>query len=185
MSKLQRGIESLYSAASLTDELKDEEAQSLLKWGEVMAAQLDTDDTDDDTYDEQMKQVRRVMKRANRFIGAQGQGDADEARKNLEKLMESAAELGVEIPQEQADKLMNAPRAQSNSETIGELVAMLSGKAASAAEAEPPVEADGEGTAASTMGTLLAGLRGKAASVAGDTDDNPALPDPTEGKDNE
>lgn len=163
MSKLQRGIESLYSAASLTDELQDEDAKSLLKWGEGMAAQLATDDTDDDTYDEQMKQVRRVIKRVNRFIGAQGQGDTEEARKNLEKLIESAAELGVNIPQEQVDKLMDAQSVQSMGATLGPLVDALSGKAADTTQAADP-------PAANNMGTMLAGLRGRADDELTDSD---------------
>jgi hypothetical protein len=132
MSKYQRAIESLYSAASLTDELRDDEAEPLLKWGEGMAAQLDSEVSDEDTYDQKIKQVRRVLKRINRFIGAGTQGDAAEARDMLEKLAENAAELGVTIPPEQIDHLLNWQRTHSNGETVGELLAVLRGSAANA-----------------------------------------------------
>lgn len=93
--ELQVEIERLYESESLTDELMDEEADILLKWGEKQISQLAKREGD---FGEQCRILRELMKRMNLFVGQGENMDFEEKRGLLHQIGSSAAGLGYTLP---------------------------------------------------------------------------------------
>jgi hypothetical protein len=126
MRKLDRALERMYGELGLTDELTDDEAEILLRWGENAVTQLDAATDDEETFDAQFKQVRRLMKRVNRFVGAHADYDPAEAQEKLAKLRENAAELHITLDDARLQQYISAQAGQPNGEALRGLLDLLS-----------------------------------------------------------
>lgn len=107
----------LYEDISLTDELDDSEAQTLLKWGEQQLSKLATDEAQ---FEQNFKALRQMLKRINRMVGRRADLDDDDVKKSLGKFVESAQQLGYStITPESAPQLFELLRSeQSQAEVL-------------------------------------------------------------------
>lgn len=94
----QSGIRSLYEDPDLRDELIDEEAQVLLKWGEEQVARLAEQGMDSPAFDEAMQQLQRLIKRINRLTSRRSYLNPEENQELLDKIKESAQAVNLQPP---------------------------------------------------------------------------------------
>ncbi|MEL6149656.1 MAG: hypothetical protein AAFR56_08520, partial [Chloroflexota bacterium] len=125
MADAERAIERIYEDESLTDEMMDDEAKVLLRWSEDTVVELDSDAPDDDTFDARFKQMRKLMKRINKFIGQRSSVSDEEAQEMVEKFRSTAADMGHEISEERVQQFMVAQKTLSNTEAVKAMLALL------------------------------------------------------------
>jgi dihydrodipicolinate synthase/N-acetylneuraminate lyase len=141
MAYAERAIERIYGDEALTDEMMDTEAEVLLKWGEDAVFELDSDDKDEETFDSQFKQVRRLMKCVNKFIGLKiNTADETEMQEALQKFEAAAAELGYAIETERLNAFFQVQKTLSNPDTVKEMLALLQQSAEDAAPMQPETD---------------------------------------------
>lgn len=82
---------------SLTDELTDDEAKTLIDWAlaqtETLAARARQKAGTAEDVDAQMKQIRRVMKQINRLVGRRTRLEPNEIKTKLSQLLETITAL--------------------------------------------------------------------------------------------
>lgn len=125
MSNLQSAIQLLYEDISLREELTDDEAKVLLQWAEGKVVELDDATPDEETFDKQFKQLRRMMKRMNKFIGYRTSSGVEEQQKLVEKFLDSAVDLGIKVDQSQIQPFLVAQQQQSNAAVLQSMLGML------------------------------------------------------------
>jgi hypothetical protein len=105
--RAQQAAEQLLGDESLTDEMQDAEAQTLLDWGIAFSQRLseNTLEMDDAIAEEYLSaalpNLRRVIRRTNKLIGSLPQADAGVLASSLAGIFESAAqvpELAAALP---------------------------------------------------------------------------------------
>lgn len=89
-SQLESALEYLYGDTSVRDELTDDEARTLLQWGEAQITQLAGQELDDEQFDEAFAHLRKLISRINRFTGLRGGMSPDEQQAAIQKIAESA-----------------------------------------------------------------------------------------------
>jgi hypothetical protein len=72
----------LYESASLRDDLNDDEAQTLLQWGQTQVRRLAAEQPDD--FEQQTRFLRQLIKSINRFVG---QREFQDSRAGEDKYM--------------------------------------------------------------------------------------------------
>lgn len=97
MAWIERAMERMYGDINLTDELVDDEAEVLLKWGEAEHIKLAAQSLDEDALDAGAAAVRKVMKRVNGFIGKWQADDPGHADAALAKLVDALGDLGYDV----------------------------------------------------------------------------------------
>ncbi len=100
----------LYEDVSLTEELTDEPAKLLLKWGRIRLNILVENAPDEETFVNSFKQLRRVIKSINRFTARRHIMSNEEQREYLEKIMNRAQELGLQPPPGASEHYLNRQR---------------------------------------------------------------------------
>ena len=78
-------VTQLYEDISLTDELTDETAKRLLIWGRRQLETLAATTSDQETFDDKFKQLRRVIKSINRFTARRQEMTYEEQAEYLGK----------------------------------------------------------------------------------------------------
>ncbi len=97
--RAQQAAEQLLGDESLTDEMQDAEAQKLLDWGVEFSRRLsehtlDMDDARAEEYlSEALPNLRRVIRRINKLIGATSQADSEALISGLSAIFEAAARV--------------------------------------------------------------------------------------------
>lgn len=91
----------LYEDISLTDELTDEPAKVLLQWGAGQLRALAEKHSDEEAFEADFKQLRRLMKSINRFTGRRREMTVDEQREYARRIFDTAYELGYYAPYSQ------------------------------------------------------------------------------------
>jgi hypothetical protein len=92
---IRRAAETILGDSALTDYLDDTEAIRLNEWGvslakEIAATALSMDTAQAETYlEENLKMVRRTMRKINRLVGDLGTLADDEVSEKLEDILES------------------------------------------------------------------------------------------------
>lgn len=147
MTKADRAIERMYGELNLTDELRDDEAQELLKWGEDELLRQDEATPDEETFDARFKGVRKLMKDINRAVGRRADSTDDDLRKRLQKFAEHAAELGYTVDAPRLEAFMAQQGNLSNVEAVKALLQLLQSPAAAEADDAPAAGLDAAGQA--------------------------------------
>jgi methionyl-tRNA synthetase len=93
----ERARQLLYEDVSTRDELSDEEADVLLRWGETQIEKLASANMDDARFDEAVANLMRMMKRMNRFAARRAEQAPDEQQESLNKIVESANAAGLPV----------------------------------------------------------------------------------------
>lgn len=125
MAKVERAIERMYGELNLTDELRDEEAQDLLKWGENELLRQDEATPDEETFDARFKGVRSLMKDVNRLVGRRGDSTEDDLRDRLQKFAAHAAELGYTVETPRLEAFLAQQKTLSNREAVQSMLELL------------------------------------------------------------
>lgn len=166
MGKAERAMERLYGDISLREDLTDDEAKPLFKWAEQKVMELDSTTEDEEVFDEKFKQLRRMMKRMNHFIGYRASEAPEEQRETLHKMMESASEIGIRIDETQMESFFSAQSSLSNDEALQSMLGML-GEQSGEGTPHTPASSVGEGA-----GKLFGALK-NAANAAQSEQTNP------------
>ncbi|MBZ0296939.1 MAG: hypothetical protein K8L99_30540 [Anaerolineae bacterium] len=95
-AQAERGIQQLYQETSVRDELIDEEAEILLKWGTDQVSRLAAQDLDDAAFDEQYSELIRLLTRMSRFAARRMNLSPDEAQTSMERIDASAQSVGLQ-----------------------------------------------------------------------------------------
>jgi hypothetical protein len=101
MSQAERATEQLYENTDVREDLTDDEAQVLLKWGEARIAKLAEQGMDDTQFDEVFDNLLKIMSRINRLVGRRDFSTPEEQQEWMDKIAESAGAMGVSISTEQ------------------------------------------------------------------------------------
>jgi methionyl-tRNA synthetase len=97
-SQLERAMEMLYGDMSARDELTDDEAQVLLKWGEDQIAQLSAQDMNDAEFDEALEHLTKLLTRINRFTARRADLPPEEQQDFIGKISASAEAVAAYTP---------------------------------------------------------------------------------------
>jgi len=122
MSDAQRAIELLYEDAGLLDELADDDARLLMQWAEKEIEALALRHPDEAEFDEAVSQLRQLLTRMNRYVGRHAYLTPEEQQDWVRKIVESASNLGYNIPIEQ---MSAPPSAQGAPDTRTVLTGLL------------------------------------------------------------
>ncbi len=107
---IERQVLMLYEIPSLTEELRDDAAKLLLKWGEQQVQWLAMRGDESLPFEDACGQLQRLMKYINRFIGRRVYADADKLEKIRTRLLEAATTLGYTVDETVFDKLLQSPQ---------------------------------------------------------------------------
>jgi hypothetical protein len=151
----ERATSMLYEDASVREELTDDEAGPLLKWGEAQIAALAARALDDEAFDEQYEHLRKFMLRVNRLVGRRVGMSAEDQTEMLTKIGESAESLGAPIPADKIAAFRGGQFAMSNAAAIQALTALLNLAAKPAASATQISGGTGSGGLFEQLGSLL------------------------------
>lgn len=139
-----RAIEQLYGDASTRDELTDDEALVLLKWGEDQIRQLAAQNLDDAQFDEALTHLYKLITRVNRFTARRANLLPEEQHESLDRIAASAQAVAGFVPSAQAaappvfDAYLQQQGGLDNIASIQALTALI----APAAQAAAPAAAD-------------------------------------------
>ena len=98
-SRIQSAMERLYEDMSLRDELTDDEANALLKWGEEEITRLanDSANADESAFDNAMSNLRKVLGGLNRIVGRGPDMPAEQQAAAAQVVAASAQALGYSV----------------------------------------------------------------------------------------
>ncbi|MCS6835952.1 MAG: hypothetical protein NZ750_08045 [Anaerolineae bacterium] len=126
--------QALYENEALRENLDDDEAAALLKWGETCIALLGQAEGD---FGQGCQAVRRVLAAVDKLV-ARADLEDGVAQQAIQRLVESAPSLGLSFSAQQVQDALPADSADRQG-TLEALLALLDGGApTSASEDEPP-----------------------------------------------
>ncbi len=128
----ERAAESITGDPGLRDELTDAEAMPLIDWGvaqSVALAQRAARMESPEVLDDSLRNIRKIMKRINRLVGARVAGDLDGVRSNLDRLTHLSTKVYGEAIQPpnlpQVESFVAEQSALTNQQLIARLLAMF------------------------------------------------------------
>lgn len=92
---VEGAVARLYEDPSLRDEVADDSAEALLKWAEDKLVELAEAHDDEETFENEFAQLRKLIKSMNRFTARQQMMDGTEKEERMGKLVEHAQSLGL------------------------------------------------------------------------------------------
>ena len=102
-------IQILYENVSARDELTDEEAETLLKWGEEQIMRLADQELDEEQFELAFDTLSGLVRRMNRMAARWGQMPPEDQEVALNRIAEQASSIGLPIPPEQLTAFLNQP----------------------------------------------------------------------------
>ena len=137
MSRVDSALEALYEDASLRDELRDDEANELLKWAEAELVKLDTSGATDADFESKIAQLRQLVRGMNRFVGRRAEISAQGVDEAVNRLTEQASALGYSLTPEQLAQFGAQSGAADGVSAVQGLTKLIS-SAGGAPSTEPP-----------------------------------------------
>lgn len=150
-SQLESALEYLYGDTSVRDELTDDEARTLLQWGESQITQLAGQDMDDEQFDEAFAHLRKLISRINRFTGLRSGMSPDEQQAAIQKITESAvgvtaqslsAQAAPNVSPERVMAYLQGQAALDNTANIQALTTLFAPLPTTTAESAPADDAN-------------------------------------------
>jgi hypothetical protein len=123
----QQALRNLYEETSARDELADDEAEILLKWGETQIQRLAGQNMDDESFDESYSHIVKLMTRMNRFAARRADLPLEDQKESLSRIAESASSVGLEISEAQLAAFLAQPVAQDGGTHIQTLITLVAG----------------------------------------------------------
>jgi len=153
LDDIQMAQQALYENEALRENLDDDEAEALLKWGEGCITRLG----DAEDFSAACKALRRSLGAVDKLV-ARADLDEETAYKAIERLAESAPLLGLSLSAEQVSAAL-PPDPADRPATLAALLALLGGDAP-AADAPPTPPAEALDTPAERLNQVMGKLRG-------------------------
>lgn len=141
MSRVDSALEALYEDASLRDELRDDEANELLKWAEAELVKLDESDATDADFESKIAQLRQLVRGMNRFVGRRAEISAQGADDAVTRLTEQASALGYSLTPEQLAQFGAQSAAADGVSAVQGLTKLISSAGGAPSPEPPPVPA--------------------------------------------
>ena len=141
MSRVDSALEALYEDASLRDELRDDEANELLKWAEAELVKLDESGATDADFESKIAELRQLVRGLNRFVGRRAEISAQAGDTALVKLTEHAGALGYALTPDQLAQFGAQHAAADGVSAVQSLTKLISSASQAAPAAEPPANA--------------------------------------------
>lgn len=113
-AQAESAIELLYSNTSVRDELTDDEAEVIIQWGIKHIKDLAAKDLPDEAFEESLGHLTKLMNRINRFAARRADQDPEKQQQSLDRIRESAEQVGLPIAQAQLDAFLSQPVAQAD-----------------------------------------------------------------------
>ena len=126
-AQAERAIENLYENASARDELTDEEAQTLLSWGEEQIMRLAEQGLDDAVFEAAMVHLSTLLRQMNRLAARRDNLAPEEQAQALQGIAEHAQGIGLAKTQEQMGFRAQVIPASIH-DNVRELIAMVGGQ---------------------------------------------------------
>lgn len=141
--QVKRAVQSLYDETSTRDELDDDDAETLLKWGEAQIQRLAAQNMDDAEFDEACGHLTRLLTRVNRFAARRSELSAEDQQLSLSRILESASSLGLAAGQASVEIFAQQAAPSASSETLRNVIDLLeaSGSKADADTSQPTAQA--------------------------------------------
>ncbi len=124
-AQAEQAVQQLYENESLRGDLMDEEATALLAWGEAQIMTLAGRDLDDETFDAQFVQLRRLMTQIGRFAVKQAEMPADAKGTMLAEMLTLAQALEFKADPAQLEAFVHQHEALPIIETVRSLTSVL------------------------------------------------------------
>lgn len=124
-AQAQRAIEDLYGDASVREELIDEEADLLLKWGESQIKNLSAQNLDDAAFAADSANLTRLIAEINRFVGKRSYLPPAEQTASLAEIARLAELLHYKVAPGELQAYAQKGAEQSNLDAITALTGML------------------------------------------------------------
>jgi hypothetical protein len=151
--------QALYENEALRENLDDDEAEALLKWGEGCIARLGQAEVD---FGQGCQAVRRVLAAADKLV-ARADLDEDVAQQAIIRLAEGAPLLGLSFSAQQVEAALPSDPSDRPA-ALAALLALLEGDAPAAAPDQdappPPDESSPPSTPAERLNQVMGRLRG-------------------------
>ena len=93
-------IQSLYENVSARDELTDEEAETLLKWGEEQIIRLADQELDEAQFEMAFDTLSGLVRRMNRLAARWSNMQSEDQEIAMNRIAEEANQIGLSIPPE-------------------------------------------------------------------------------------
>jgi hypothetical protein len=91
-------IQSLYENMNARDELTDEEAETLLKWGEDQVMRLADQEMDEESFRAAFEQLNTLLRGMNRLAARRDSMAPADEQAALSRISEVASSIGLDIP---------------------------------------------------------------------------------------
>ena len=102
----EKAVMSIYENESLTGELTDQPAKTLLKWCEGQVMGLVKQHDDEETFEREFKVLRDLTRQINQLSGTAPYISTDEQQELMGKIVMLASELGFTIPPETSSRYL-------------------------------------------------------------------------------
>lgn len=122
---LEEAIQRLYDDASLTDELTDGPAQTLLSWAEGALSPLVERHADESPFEAAFKALRILTKTINRLTWERMDLDADGLRERLSQLADQSQPLGYTLDQARADAFISQQESLDEAQAVTALIGLF------------------------------------------------------------
>lgn len=120
---LEKATIQMYENASLTEELTDSPATTLLKWGEKQLSRLSQVHEDEETFEADYKALRRLMKSMSKFTSTRHTMTEEESHDYiLNRIVSKAQEIGLACTESGIDPFLDKQRNMDDDESVGALI---------------------------------------------------------------
>ncbi len=152
-AQAQRAIQNMYADPSVREELIDEEADVLLKWGEEQIANLAAQNWDDARFESASGNLNRLLNEINRFIGKRAYWSPAEQTASMGEIAKLAESLHYKVNPAALEAFPQQSAALSNTEAIPALTALF--KSSTEAPSKPSLGRLMQAAAAGVTGTEI------------------------------
>ena len=118
-------IQTLYENISARDELTDEQAETLLRWGEAQITRLADQELDEETFELVFDTLSGMIRRINRLAARRGQLQVEDMEVALNRIAEQASSIGLAIPPENLTAYLNQPANPDIHANVRALIALV------------------------------------------------------------
>lgn len=127
-AQAERAVQAIYEDPGLREELVDEEADILLKWGEDRAVELSERGLEDEPFDRLYDNLRLLIAQINRFIGKREGMPPQTRRDTLIEISKLARLLDYRIGDAEVEAFEARQAALPADEALRDLTAMIKPK---------------------------------------------------------
>lgn len=167
MPDVERVLEQLYSDAAMREDLRDSEAETLLRWAETQVERLAAEAPDDATFEAQAEQLRTLLKGVNHVVGARAALDEAALQTSMNRLSAEAQALGA--PPSFSSQAAPDLKALDDAAALQTVLASLNLDAA--AQLEAPASSDSEAEPADAPTAFVASAENAEAPASADSPD--------------